>query len=125
MTRAEGKKNAFVIAFDEIPAGTYTLTIEYTSTADGSTVAEPTVLRLKSGEPYSVTVPAVTGFIPMTNNVSGIMPASDRTIAMFMIPDDENAEQARRRYGNLMEISDYGTPLGVFNSVLGTGEIIE
>ena len=60
----------------------------------------------------------------MTETVSGIMPASDRTITVFMIPDDENAELVRRQY-NAVVIEDYGTPLGVFNSVLGSGEIME
>ena len=87
-------------------------------------VGESIELQLKSGETYNVTIPATEGFTPMNETVSGTMPASDRRITVFMIPDGENAEELRRNY-NTMIIEDYGTALGVFNSVLGSGELAE
>ena len=103
---------------------TYTLTIDLTSITDGTPAGDSIELKLKSGEAYNVTVPATEGFSPMNESVSGVMPASDRRITVFMIPDGENADEIRRNY-NSMIIEDYGTPLGVFNSVLGSGELIE
>ena len=56
-----------------------------------------------------------------------IMPGSDRQITVFMVPDGADAEDGEggyRTYRNL-DIDDYGTPLGVPESILGGGEIIE
>ena len=103
---------------------TYTLTIDLTSITTGESAGDPITMQLTNGENYDVTIPATDGFTPMVEKVTGTMPANDRTITVFMIPDGENADELRRNY-NSMIIEDYGTPLGVFNSVLGSGELAE
>ena len=114
--------NADIEEIVRYSALTYTLTVDFTSTRDDSAAADPIVLRLKSGETYDITVPETEGFTPMVNEVKGVMPASDRTITVFMVPDGD--EDQIGQY-NAVVIDDYGTPLGVFNSVLGSGEIME
>jgi hypothetical protein len=99
----------------------YTLTISFTSTRDGSQVMDPIELELKSGETYSVIVPEIEGFTPLVTEITGKMPASNRTVTVFMIPDGDEF----RRDMTPIIIDDYGTALGAFNSNLGSGEIIE
>ena len=103
---------------------TYTLTVKFTSVTDGRQAAEPMSLRLKSGDSYAIFVPKTEGYTAMTNEIIGKMPSSDREITVFMMPDDATATQ-RNNHQVAIEIEDYGTPLGVADSILGGGEIIE
>jgi len=67
----------------------------------------------------------VDGYTAMQNVVSGVMPGSDRQITVFMVPAEaDDSEGGYRNYKHL-DIDDYGTPLGVPESILGGGEIIE
>ena len=79
-------------------------------------------MTLKKGDSYTVFTPAVAGYTALQDEVSGIMPGSNRQITVFMIPD--TATGSDRDHVQL-EIEDYGTPLGVPESILGGGEIIE
>ncbi|MBR2591337.1 MAG: MucBP domain-containing protein, partial [Oscillospiraceae bacterium] len=96
------------------------LTVRYVSITDGHKVADPVVMELKKGDRYTVFTPKVEGYTPLKSEVSGIMPDANRTITVFMVPDGESGEDHEN-----IEIEDYGTPLGVPESILGGGEIIE
>ena len=101
---------------------TYTLTVKYVSITDGSEVADPVVMQLKKGDTYTVFTPAVSGYTALQSEVSGVMPDTSRKITVFMVPDDDSEFGASHRQ---IEIEDYGTPLGVPESILGGGEVIE
>ena len=105
----------------------YTLTVEFSSILDGTTAAHSLTLSHMSGEAYDLKIPAFDGYTPMVDRITGIMPSGNRTITVFMIPDGEDAEAVRRTYRDydMMVIDDYGTALGAFNSVLGSGELAE
>ena len=100
----------------------FTLTVKYVSITDGSKVADSVTMTLKKGDNYTVFTPVVAGYTALQDEVSGTMPGSNRQITVFMIPD--TATGADRDHVQL-EIEDYGTPLGVPESILGGGEIIE
>jgi len=99
----------------------YTLTIYVQSIANGAVVSEPIVRTLVAGEAYSVAIPEVDGYTLLINSVDGVMPASNREITVFAIPAGTNPGGAPR----VIQIEDYGTPLGIAESILGSGEIIE
>ena len=102
----------------------YTLTVRFTSVTDGKQAADPMKLQLKSGDSYVIFVPKTEGYTSLVDQVTGKMPSSDREITVFMMPDDATEAQ-RNNYMTAIEIEDYGTPLGVADSILGGGEIIE
>ena len=56
--------------------------------------------------------------------VEGTMPDKNLPLIVWMLPDtlDEN-DPARK--AKPITIDDYGTPLGIAESILGNGEIIE
>ena len=64
----------------------------------------------------SITISGCT----FTNVITGIMPAGDRQITVFMTPDGADVKPQIP-----VDIEDYGTPLGVADSIVGGGEIIE
>ena len=99
---------------------TVTLIVRYVSIVDGRQVAQPVVMELRKGDTYAVFTPVVDGYTALWSEVSGIMPDAHRTITVFMVPDGVSAEGHER-----ISIEDYGTPLGVPESILGGGEIIE
>ncbi len=101
---------------------TYSLTITFESVTDGKEVADPIVLQLRLGETYTVVVPKVDGYTGPAV-VTGVMQAttpSERTV--LMTPVDGNAPAGA---DTPVELGDYGTPLGVADSILGGGEVIE
>ena len=100
----------------------YTLTVYFVSITDGRELARPVVMTLRGGDTYTVFVPYVEGYRALVDEVNGVMPYSDREITVFMIPEDEPDPE---RYNETVKIDDYGTPLGVGDSILGGGEIIE
>ena len=99
---------------------TATLTVRYVSITDGREVAEPVVMELKKNDNYTVFTPVVDGYTTLQSEVSGVMPDANRTITVFMVPEGTSGEGHKH-----IEIEDYGTPLGVPESILGGGEIIE
>ena len=100
---------------------TYTLTIYVQSIMNGDIVNEPIVRELRAGEGYSVPIPNVNGYTLLNDSVVGTMPASNREITVFAIPVGTNPSRVPRA----IQIEDYGTPLGIAESILGNGEIIE
>ena len=100
---------------------TYALIIRYESATTGDEISASTTLRLKAGEEYAVQVPALEGYTSLVPIVTGTMPASDRQITILYLED--TAEPGTTIVPILIE--DYGTPLGIPNSVLGSGEVIE
>ena len=98
----------------------YTLTIYVQSIANGMIVSEPIVRRLSAGEAYNIPIPGVNGYSLLTSFVEGTMPASNREITVFAIPAGTTGGRPR-----VIQIEDYGTPLGIAESILGSGEIIE
>ena len=99
----------------------YTLTVYVQSITNGAVVGEPIVRTLVAGEAYSVAIPEVDGYTLLSGSVEGTMPASNREITVFAIPAGTNPGGAPR----VIQIEDYGTPLGIAESILGSGEIIE
>ena len=98
------------------------LTVRYVSVTDGKSVADTKTMYLKPGDKYTVITPSVAGYTPLQYDVSGTMSNMNRQITVFMIPDD--ASDADRDHKHI-EIEDYGTPLGIPDSIMGGGEIIE
>ena len=99
---------------------TYTLLVTFENLINGSEVSAPVTYQLTAGETYAVTVPETPGYTAVTNVITGIMPANDRQITVFMTPDGANVKPQIA-----VDIDDYGTPLGVADSILGGGEIVE
>ena len=109
----------------------YTLTVKYVSLANGTEVAKAVTMKLKAGDNYTVFTPAVEGYTAQADKVTGEMPDSNRTITVFMTPDGaelgEGLGGSTGKGGgyNGVEIDDFGTPLGIADTILGGGEIIE
>ena len=99
-------------------ANTYTLTIRFVSIADGKEVMDPVQYELRAGDRYDIEINGIPGYDPLVNRVTGTMDAHDRPITMLMIP--EGMERP-----TTIDIDEYGTPLGIAESILGSGEIIE
>ena len=109
-----------IVTYDPI---TYNLTIFYPALGEDQYAADPVILQLKAGEAYRVESPDVEGFAPTVDVVAGTMPASDREITVPMIGGG-----SRKLLGTdqpTIIIEDDLTPLGIGNSALGSGEIIE
>jgi hypothetical protein len=106
---------------------THTLTVKFVSMTDSSQVTTPVTMELTSGDSYTVFVPAVEGYTAMTEKVTGIMPDSDRSVTVFFLPEGTEAGIAGIGGGAQVpiEIDDFGTPLGIGDSILGGGEVIE
>jgi hypothetical protein len=102
----------------------YTLTVKYVSIVDGKQVANPVTMQLKAGDNYTVFTPAVEGYSTVTDKVTGKMPDNDRTITVFLVPEDAEGTLRSGKY-EAVSIDDYGTPLGIADTILGGGEIIE
>ena len=100
----------------------HVLTVKFVSMLDGTEVAEPITMTLRQGDPYTIYVPQIEGYTAPTDKVFGTMPGRDRTIKVLMMP--EGYEQT---FGvqTLIELEDFGTPLGIADSIMGSGEIIE
>ena len=101
---------------------TYNLTVQFVDVNNGREEAQAVTLSMKEGDSYAIFVPRVEGYVSKISEVTGTMPGSNRTITVFMIPEGD-ADSGR--YHAAIDIDDYGTPLGVENSILGGGEIIE
>ena len=112
---------------------THTLTVKFTSLTDGTQVTNSVTMELKAGDSYTVFVPAVEGYTALTDKVTGVMPDANRNITVFMVPEGSEGELGGNLGGstgkgggyNTIEIDDFGTPLGIGDSILGGGEIIE
>ena len=76
-------------------------------------------MTLLPGESYSVRTPGVDGYTARMEWVEGRKKAESETIVVLLDPND------RPNRGVAVDLTDYGTPLGISNSILGTGEIIE
>ena len=98
---------------------TYTLTIRIGS-IEGGDLGEPIVMQLRAGEAYNVPLTAPDGYNLLAAAAEGTMPAANREVTVFAVPIGRNA-------GNhaLITIEDFGTPLGIAESILGSGEVIE
>ena len=107
-------------------ATTHTLTVYFVSILDGSPVAEPATLQLNNGAAYTIYVPAVEGYMSMADKVYGTMPDHDQSIKVFLTPEGmENTLEGGSGDYAPIEIEDFGTPLGVADTILGGGEVIE
>ena len=111
----------------------YTLTVKYVSLGDATQVANPVTMQLKAGDNYTVFTPKVEGYTALRDKVTGTMPSANRTITVFMVPEGSEGALGGNLGGstgngggyNAVEIDDFGTPLGIADSILGGGEIIE
>ena len=117
MGTMEDKDLEYVVTYRPLE---FTLTVRFVSVVDGHEVADSVQMKLKSGDNYRVFAPTVAGYTALTDLVSGIMPASDRVVTVFYVPEGQEQNGI-----HAVEIEDYGTPLGVADSILGGGEIVE
>jgi len=102
------------------------LTVSYIDFETGEKVIRDTVLTMKAGENYRVETPEVEGYEALMPEVYGRMPAMDASITVFMrATGSETRTLIAGRMITGTEIENYGTPLGVPNSILGNGETIE
>ena len=108
----------FVITED---TETYTLTITYLDINTGKPVADPTVDQYKYKDHYEYDISEMNGYTPLKEKVEGYMPKRNHEEPVFMMKKGETNAQ---RFAPI-NIDDYGTPLGVADSILGGGEIIE
>ena len=67
-------------------------------------------------------IPDLEGYTALIKEVTGIMPSRDKEVTVFMVPENTGLRIRQIRDD---EIGEYGTPLGVDDSILGGGEIIE
>ena len=118
---------------------TYTLTVKYVSVTDGRQVADTVTMQLKKGDKYTVFTPKVEGYKALRDEVNGTMPGNDKQVTVFMVPLGNGGGKGGNGTGdgyggagglggggyNDVELDDYGTPLGVPESILGGGEVIE
>lgn len=100
----------------------HVLTVKFISMLDGTEVAEPITMTLRQGVPYTVIVPAIEGYTAPTDKVIGTMPGRDYTIKVLMIPVGYEETLGKQ---TLIVLDDFGTPLGIADSIMGGGEIIE
>ena len=110
-------------------ASEYTLTVRFVSVTDGKEVTAPVTMQLRSGDNFTVFIPAVEGYglLSDKDRVTGNMPDSDRTITVYLLAEGDEATLGLGTGGTLspIEIDDFGTPLGIADSILGGGEVIE
>ena len=131
--RADIEKVAGTMGNDDIEVvvtytpATYKLTVNFIDVTDGKPVANPVVLELKGGDNYAVFVPRVEGYTSHVTEVTGTMPNRDKTVTVMMTPEGANGRTGGGGGTQIPDdgIGDYGTPLGVADSILGGGEIIE
>ena len=98
---------------------TYTLTINYEDSVTGAEVAATYTATLAAGDWYEVVTPIVPGYKARLGIVKGTMDAADFQVTVLFDPEGEEEP------GEPVDLPDYGTPLGIANSILGSGEIIE
>jgi hypothetical protein len=100
----------------------YTLTVHFTDLA-GNELAPSVGQLLMGGESYNVEVPEVEGYTATVTQVTGIMPNANRDVTVLYINNE--TDEIEGGQVNAIVIEDYGTPLGIADSILGGGEIIE
>ncbi len=98
----------------------YRLTVHYIY-YDGRTAAATYTAQLDVGAAYSVISPEISGYIPSTYVVSGVMPARNVEYTVVYIP----IEGLMRPGSPLLTIEDYETPLGLGASIMNVGICIE
>ena len=99
----------------------FDLVITFVDVTTGDPIGSVTIPK-EAGTPYSETVPDVNGYIKLTNTVTGTMPNGPAYATAFFTPvgTEETLQQVA-----VIVIDEYGTPLGIENTILGNGEIIE
>ena len=114
-------------------ASEYTLTIDYLY-LDGSKAAETYTAKLLCNSQYSVQSPYLRGYHAMPNLVAGTMPGRDVQLIVYYVPTsgyidiaptNTTENQNNRQRSTVIEIDNYGTPLGLSNVCLTAGESIE
>ena len=95
------------------PIPRYTLTVRYRYVGGGT--AAPTVrMTFEQGDHYYVESPRIAGYTASRTSVQGNMPARDLEYTVYYSRPEED-----------VVILDYGTPLGLGNLGLNTGDCIE
>jgi hypothetical protein len=77
-------------------------------------------MTMKGGDSYAVFPKKLAGYSAVTKEITGIMPYKNKTVTMLMTTNSKPGVQLTAD-----ELNDYGTPLGVADSILGGGEAIE
>ena len=99
----------------------YTLTINYVYTTGGT--AAPTYRRtaMNAGDRFAVTSPVIDGYTASDATINGTMPAYNLTITVFYAPTGTPEEPEIP----LVDLMEYGVPLGVGSVVANVGECFE
>ena len=95
---------------------TYQVTVNYVA-LDGTPVGEPVKQQVDVGEEFTIPLPPVVNFQPVSDPVEQTMPARDVEYTVIYLPDDFADE--------LIDINGYNTPLGIGNSVMNLGVCVE
>ncbi len=95
---------------------TYTLTIYYVF-RDGSKAAETYSEVLDTGTPYNVASPAVDGYTPTVDSVTGTMPKRNLVFTVVYLRPEEDI--------STLNFDDYETPLGVGASNMNLGVSVD
>ncbi|MCR5162146.1 MAG: MucBP domain-containing protein, partial [Lachnospiraceae bacterium] len=92
----------------------YTVTVRYRYVGGGT--AAPTVrMTFEEGDHYYIQSPTISGYTVSRTSVQGTMPARDLEYTVYYSrPEDDE-----------IVILDYGTPLGLGNLALNTGDCVE
>ncbi|MEA5065007.1 MAG: Cna B-type domain-containing protein [Eubacteriales bacterium] len=99
----------------------YTLTINYVYTTGGQ--AAPTYRRtaMNAGDRFAVTSPVIDGYTASDATISGTMPAYNLTVTVYYAPTGTPEEPEIP----LVDLMEYGVPLGVGAVVANVGECFE
>ncbi|MGJ4850715.1 Cna B-type domain-containing protein, partial [Bacillota bacterium Meth-B3] len=99
----------------------YTLTINYVYTTGGT--AAPTYRRtaMNAGDRFAVTSPVIDGYTASDATISGTMPAYNLTVTVYYAPTGTPEEPEIP----LVDLMEYGVPLGVGAVVANVGECFE
>ena len=118
---------------------TYQLTVRFRGT-DGRDLGSDQVHQVKTGDGYKVDVPAVSGYTPQVQVLSGTMPGKDTEVVVYYTPvpaqpqteqtqpaaDQKQTEApAPETETELQDLQDYPTPLGLGMVPANAGDCLE
>lgn len=99
----------------------YTLTVQY-QYLDGSEVAESQTYTVLQGDGYTLTLPEIDHYAASVTSDTGTMPARNSVITVLYVPEKELPAEEET---DLLDIEDYGTPLGYGGAPAIFGECAE
>lgn len=96
---------------------TFDVTVIYIS-IDGTPVSDPVTVTVEAGQPIEIPSVTIENFSQTPVDLQdNIMPLRDLEITVIYVPEGFNDE--------ILNISDYGTPLGIGASMMNVGVCVE